>query len=93
MTNMTLNNEDTRVILNRGLTVNKDKYCGLVVRGKKDSTLHESTDNQQMVKNLCSSQKFHQWGHFLIHKCNQKNKFGTTSIKMYLQKRMDGFLT
>ena len=75
------------MILNLVLTVNKDKDCGLVVRGKKYSTLLESTDNQQMVKNLCSSQKFHQWGHFFIHKCNQKNKFGTTSIKKYVYKK------
>ena len=59
LTNLAANHEDTRLILNRGLTVADDVKGGLGLRGKGDSSLLESIDNKQMVKNLCFSQKYH----------------------------------
>ena len=72
------------MILNRGLTVGDDKTGGLGVRGKGDSSLLESVDNKQMVRNLCMSQKFIAWDHFLTHTCNMKTHFGTAPIKNWL---------
>ena len=53
LTNLTANHEDTRLIVNRGLTVGEDKTGGLALRGKGDSALLESIDNKEMVRNLC----------------------------------------
>ena len=53
LTNLSANHEDTRLILNRGLTVGEDKTGGLGLRGKGDSALLESVDNKEMVRNLC----------------------------------------
>ena len=55
LSNVAANHEDTRLILNRGLTVKDDKFGGLCVRGKKDSSLTGSIDSKQMVRNLCLS--------------------------------------
>ena len=60
MTNATASHEDCRLILNRGLIVGKDRTGGLALRGKGDSTLSESVDNRQMVKNLYASQKYYE---------------------------------
>ena len=84
LTNVAANHEDTRLILNRGLTVNDDKFGGLCVRGKKDSSLTGSIDSKQMVRNLCYSEKYHKWSHFLTFTCNQKNHFGTAPIKNWM---------
>ena len=84
MTNVAANHEDTRLILNRGLTVGDDKYGGLCVRGKSDNSLMSSIDSKQMVRNLCCSGKYHKWTHFLTFTCNQKNHFGTAPIKNWL---------
>ena len=59
LTNLAVNHEDTHLILNRGLTVADDAKGGLGLRGKGGSSLLESIDNKQMVKNLCFSQKYH----------------------------------
>ena len=87
MTNMTTDHEDTSVILNQGLTVNKNKDGGLGVQDKQYSALLESTDNRQMVRNLYSSQKFHQWDHFLTHTCYQKNHFVTVPIQKFIDNK------
>ena len=65
LTNLSANHQDTRLILNRGLTVGEDKTGGLGVRGKEDTNLYQSIDNKQMVRNLCFSQKYHEWDFFL----------------------------
>ena len=67
LTNLTANHEDTRLIVNRGLTVGDDKTGGLALRGKGDSALLESVDNKEMVRKLCFSQKYHAWDHFLTY--------------------------
>lgn len=84
MTNMTATSEDTRIILNRGLTVSEDNDDRLGVRGKGDSALLQSVDSKRMVRNLCSSQKYHKWDHFLTFTCNQKTHFGTKVIRAWL---------
>lgn len=64
MANLAASQSDTRLIIDRGLTVGKDKYNNLEVRGSSDSTLLGSVDSKQMVKNLCSSQKYISWSYF-----------------------------
>ena len=87
LTNLTANHEDTRLILNRGLAYNNDTE-DIGMRGKGDSALLESIDNKQMVRNLCFSQKFAPWDHFLTYTCNQRTHFGTAPIKTWID---DGF--
>ena len=84
LTNASANHEDTRLILNRGLTVGVDKTGGLGLRGKGDSSLLESVDNKQMVRNLCMSQKYIGWDHFLTYTCNMKTHFGTALVKNWI---------
>ena len=84
LTNASASHEDTRMILNRGLTVGEDKTGGLGLRGKGDSALLESIDNKQMVRNLCISQKYVKWDHFLTHTCNMKTHSGTKPIKDWI---------
>ena len=59
MTSLTENYENTRVIVNIGLTNVEGGTCGLGVRGKGDSDLLKLTENCQMVRRLCDSQKHH----------------------------------
>ena len=55
LTNLTLNRQDSRIILNRGLVVASNEV-GLEVNHKDSSGLHDSIDSKQMVCNLCASQ-------------------------------------
>ena len=58
MLNLASSQNDTRLVINRSLTVAKDKYVNLGVRGGSgDSSLLGSVDSEKMIKNLCSSQK------------------------------------
>ena len=83
LTNLTANHEDEWLILNRGLTV--DHNTGEIgLHGKGDTALLEAVDNKQMVQNLCFSQKYVAWDHFLTYTCNQKNHFGTDSVKNWI---------
>ena len=43
-----------------------------------------SVDNKQMVCNLCYSQKYVKWSHFLTFTCNQRDHFGTSNIKKWI---------
>eukprot|EP00957_Ditylum_brightwellii_P189518 14425337-Ditylum_brightwellii.AAC.1 len=54
------------------------------LRGKGDSALLESVDNKQMVRNLCFSQKYAPWDHYLMYTCNQRTHFGTAPIKTWI---------
>ena len=81
MSNLSATYNDTRMIMNRGLTAADDKHSGLGVRGKGDSSFLGSVDSKQKVKNLCTSQKYIKWSHFLTFTANQKiilvlNRFG-----------------
>ena len=73
--NLTLNNEDTRLILIRDLTVHLDGL-GLQLRSKSDSRLGDLIDSKAMVKNLCSSQKYHPMCFLLTFICNQSEYTG-----------------
>ena len=84
LTNLTANHEDTRLILNRGLTVSDDNNGGLALRGKHDSALLESVDNKQMVRNLCFSQRYISWDYFLTFTCSMKTHFGTAPIMNWI---------
>ena len=84
LTNLTANHTDTHIILNIGLTIGNDKTGGLAVRGKGDSSLLQSVDNKEMVRNLCFSQKYHKWDHFLTFTCSMKTHFGTAPVKNWI---------
>ena len=87
MANMAATHNDTRLVINRGLTVGEDKYGSLEVRGNSDSTILGSVDSKQMVKNLCTSQKYIKWSYFLTYTSNHKRHFGTKTIKEWLDQK------
>ena len=78
--NAVANSEDTRVMIRRGVTVNQESG-DLGLRGSGDSSLLDSFDSKQMVRNLCASQQYHTMTHFLTFTCNMKKHFGTKDIK------------
>jgi predicted GIY-YIG superfamily endonuclease len=84
LTNLSANHEDTRLVIQRGLTVGDDKKGGLGLRGKGDCGLLESFDSKAMVRNLCASQLYHNMDFFLTFTCNMKKHFGTKPIKDWL---------
>ena len=83
LTNLTLNREDSRIILNRGLMESTGE-TGLKVRSREDTLLSDSVDSKQTVRNLCSSQKYHKMDFFLTFTCNQSEHFGMAPIKKWL---------
>ena len=50
LTNISVNNFDTRIVLNRGLTYADNKSDGICLKCKYDSSLIESIRSNQMVK-------------------------------------------
>lgn len=83
LVNLTLNREDSRIILNRGLM---DSTCetGLQVRSRDDSIISDCVDNKQTVRNLCASHKYHNMDFFMTFTCNQSENFGVSNIKRWL---------
>ena len=53
LTNLASNIEETRLILNRGLSIDNNT-SNIVLRGKYDTTLFESVDNKEMFQNIAS---------------------------------------
>eukprot|EP00957_Ditylum_brightwellii_P207874 15354894-Ditylum_brightwellii.AAC.1 len=86
LTNLSVNHNDTCIVLNHGLTVGEDKTGGLGAKAGIDSPLLESIDSKQMVKDLCPSQKYHEMDYFLTFTCNQKDHFGTKPLQEWLDK-------
>ena len=84
LTNLAMNRQDGRIILNRGLTLDERSKSGFGVRCKNDSSLFESVDNKQMVRNLCSSSEKHPMDLFLTFTCNQKEHFGVKCIRNWI---------
>ena len=84
LTNLSLNHQDSRIVLNRGLTVDSNTTSGMGVRCKNDSSLFEAVDSKQMVRNLCASQKYHKMDLFLTFTCNQKKHFGIKKIRNWI---------
>ena len=64
-----------------------DKLGGLDVRGKGHSALLELVHSKQMVRNLCVSQKYASWSHFVTYTCNHKTCFGTSPNKNWIDSR------
>jgi predicted GIY-YIG superfamily endonuclease len=87
MANMAASQCDTRLVINRGLTVGKEIYGNLGVRGNIDSTLLGSVDSKQMVKNLCTSQKYVKWDYFLTFTANQSCHFGLKPIRKWIENK------
>ena len=59
MVNLSTNNHDTRMVVNKGLTASNDESGGLSLRGgNKESPLLDSIYSKQVIKNLISSQKY-----------------------------------
>ena len=83
LVNLTLNREDSRIILNRGLMESTNE-TGLQVRSRNDNLMCDTVDNKQTVRNLCSSQKYHKMDFFLTFTCNQSEHFGLLNIKRWL---------
>ena len=80
LANLTMNREDSMIILNRGL-MESSSETGLQVRSKNDILMTDAVDNKQTVRNLCSSQKYHNMDFFLTFTCNQSAHFGISTIK------------
>ena len=83
LVNHSLNREDSRIILNRGL-MESTSQTGMKVRSSDDGLLSDSIDNKQHVRNLCSSQKYHKMDFFLTFTCNQKEHFGLSVVKNWI---------
>jgi hypothetical protein len=83
LSNLSLNRQDSRMILNRGFSV-ADTDTGLEVIGSGKSGLHDSIDSKQMVKNLCSSQRYKKMTEFITLTCNMKQHFGIKMIKNWI---------
>ena len=85
VSNLCATHNDTRMIINRGLTVGGDVAAGgLGVRCKNDSALSESADGKEVVKNLCAAQIYHPQTHFATYTCNQKKHFGISMLREWL---------
>lgn len=84
LSNLTMSYNDSRIVLNRGFTVDQGSSTGLGVRCKKDSSLFDSVDSKQMVKNLSASQKYHSMDFFLTFTCNMKKHFGVSFLKNWI---------
>ena len=83
LSNLTLNREDSRIIINRGLVGSNDT-SGLQVRSNHDTMLTDNVDNRQMVRNLCASQRYYAMDLFLTFTCNQAEHFGISVIKKWI---------
>ena len=86
LSNLTLNREDSRIILNRGLMESSNEI-GLKVRSRDDTLLSDSVDSKQTLSNLCASQKYHKMDFFLTFTCNQSDHFGVSKVKNWLDSR------
>ena len=84
LTNLTSNYQHSRIVLNRGLALDDNSKRKIGIRCKNDSPLFQSVDSTQMVKNLCSSQKYHKMDLFLTFTCNQKEHFGIKHIREWI---------
>ena len=85
--NMAASQSDTRLIIERGLTVPDSKKDNLGVRGQNDSELLGSVDSKQMVKNLCTSQTKIKWSYFLTFTANHSRHFGLKKIREWINKK------
>ena len=61
MANLAAYSNDTRLVIKCGLTSSEDKHGNLGVKGSGDSSILGYVDSKQMVKNICTSQKYISW--------------------------------
>ena len=87
LVNLTMNRQDSRIIMSRGLMESTTK-TGMQIRSPQDSLLTDCVDDKQTVKNLCASQKWHKMDLFLTFTCNQSEHFGVKNVKNWI----DGYL-
>ena len=88
MTNPAASQTDTRLMINKDLTVGNDSKGNLEVRGyESNSSLLGSVDSKQMVKKLCTSQKNINWLYFLTFTVNQRCHFGLQQIWEYINNK------
>ena len=80
---MTLNHEDSRIILNRGLTVSPNGL-GITTRSKGGSRFGDTIDIKVAVKQLTSSQKYKPMGMFVTYTYNQVKHFGVCRIEKWV---------
>lgn len=85
--NIMANHCDTRIILNRGLTVDDNSMSGLTIRGKDDNKLLESFESKQWVRNLCAGMAYHHDDYFATLTCNQKQHFGTSELRRWIDQK------
>ena len=83
LSNLLLNSVDSRLIIARGLTCT-DGNVGLKLKSSKETSLHDSIDSKQIVKNLCASQKYLPMHFFLTFTVNQSDHFGVKNIKQWI---------
>ena len=83
ISNLQLSHSDSRLILNRGFVVSANE-SGLSLNNRSDDRLYDSVDSKKMVRNLCSSQKYHEQTFFLTYTCNQKKHPGISKLKNYI---------
>ena len=76
--------QDNKIVLNRGLTVDSEAKCAHDTGCKNDSSLFESVDNKQMVRNVCFSSEKYPMNLFLTFTCNQKEHFGVEYMKLWV---------
>ena len=85
MIKLSTNKNDTRMVINKGLTASIYDPGGLSLRGcGNESALLGSVDSKQMIKNLMASQKYHQFDMFVTFTCNKNLHFGTKPIKEWV---------
>ena len=65
MANLAASRNDTRLVINHGLTVSEYKYGNLSVRGSVYFSILGSVYGKKMVKKICTSQKCISWSYFL----------------------------
>ena len=58
LTNLTVDHQDHRIIMNRGLTASSNESSGLGGRGKNDSALLESIDSRKITRSLSTAYEY-----------------------------------
>ena len=79
ITNLTLNHEDSRIILNIGLTMSPNGLS-ITTRSKGGSRFGDTIDIKAVVKQLTSSKKYKPMGMIVTYTCNQAKHVGVCNM-------------
>ena len=83
--NEVTNQNDTRMVVNKGLITNRDKARGLKLKGSNDaSPLLSFVDSQQVIKELQSSQIYLTFTYFFTFTYNMRRNFGINPIEQQI---------